>query len=297
MDLSVPYTLDTLVGQGNYSDALQKMWLGACQSLECKQSTLRVLVRYLLNGEGAKLPGNEARTFLANFEQQFKSRFPNGLKLPDAKVPNRDPLKERNRSQEEVEKGVGALSKNLKGDLQELIRRSTVPGDLEPLAVRDATELWLSSEPDARNLNKIITGFADLFTQEDIKSLDCWLVKKVSDPGFNDVQGYSATCQIQKSSQDDGFDIQVVCPVSPDSKIAMQSANFVIRSGKVQRGVVDNLFFMVPTQTVTDGHHKQCPTGRVGLRAQPYNMQKPQALLPAMSFRFRCIDRTGSVRG
>jgi hypothetical protein len=242
VDLSVPYTLDTLVGQGNYPHALQKMWLSLCQNLDCKQATLRVLTRYLLTGEGVRLPGDAAKIYLANFEASFKTRFPNGMKIPEAKVPNRDPLRDRALSQQEIEKGVGSVPKDLKGDLQDLLRRSTVPGELEPLSTRGPSEIWTSSEPDSRNSNKMISGFADLFTQEDIKALDRWLTKKVSDLNFKDAQSLSSQCQVQQTVQDGGFDLQVVCPVAEDSGMALQSGYFVIRAGKIQKGVMDNLF-------------------------------------------------------
>jgi len=103
-------------------------------------------------------------------------------------------------------------------------------------------ELWTSSEPDVRNSNKMISGFADLFTQEDVKALDRWLTKRVADPSFQDTQSYSGNCQVQLTPQSGGFDLQVMCPVKSDANLALQSGVFVVRNGNIQQGVVDNLF-------------------------------------------------------
>lgn len=243
VDLSVPYALDVLVDKGNYSHAYNKMWLKLCSDSECQKKTVQYILRYLLNGqEGLRMSASEKSDYLLAFEKKFQQRFPHGIKIPSPKIPNRDPLKDRRKSQSEIEQSMNRVDEILKGSLQELISRSSVSGEFEPLMVRPAVELWASSEPDGRNMNKMISGLAEMFTQLDAQQIEGWLEKKVllsGEPGAIDLQ---ASCQIQKTPQGDNFVIQVSCPSENSSEMALQKGYFVINQNQIRKGMIENLF-------------------------------------------------------
>jgi len=242
VDQSVLNTLDTLTDQGNYDHAFQKMWLNLCQSEECQKKTTKSILIYLLNGrEGVYLPGNEREKYLLAFEAQFRQRFPYGMKIPDANILNRNPLQDRKKTQAEIEASMKHVDGLIHAGLQELISRSAVSGEFEPLMIRPPAELWESTEPDVKNRNSMLSGFADFFTAQDARMIDAWLVSQAASGKVQSLQ-IQGKCQIQKSTVAGGMDVQVACDPTDKSSLALEMGYFPIRGNQVQNGLLENLF-------------------------------------------------------
>lgn len=238
IDLGVPYALDTLIGKANYYHAFQKMWLTLCESLECKQKTIKGVLSYLLNGqEGIALSPDDV--FLKKFEEHFRSRFPKGLKIPDASVPNRNPLRDRQKSQAEIEKSLQKMDTDLKDNLQDLITRSAVSGHFEPLLIRPPIELWMDSGRDQRNTNKMLVGFAEFFTLQDVQQLDNWLARSANEKKS---KNFEVSCDVEKFPNGDNYDLQVSCPFNDSTPLALESL-YVSVSGGTAQGQLESLFF------------------------------------------------------
>ena len=243
VDLSVPYALDTLTDKANYFHAFQKMWLNLCNGDDCRKKITKLILTYILNDrEGLYLPGVEKENALMAFEARFQQRFPNGLKIPEANLPNRDPLQDRLKTAAEVENSMKSIDGVIHAGLQDLISRSAVSGQVEPLMVRPPAEIWKSSEPDfERNTNKMIVGFANYFSALDARSIDAWLSKHVGS-GKVQLGLLKGTCEIQKSAATGDMEVQVICNPKDKAGLAMENGYFPIRAGQVQGGLVTNLF-------------------------------------------------------
>lgn len=176
IDLGVPYSLDNLTDDGNLFHLYQKVWLSLCADAACQTETLRSIFYYVLSSREGVFGAEAHAAYLQKMSQDYKARFPNGLKIPSPDIPNRDPLTETDDSPKVT---LDKIPVKVKGTIQELVSKSTVPGEFEPLQPRDPTSIIDSWDIDkARNANKLILGLSDFFGFQDVKWLDGWLIKE-----------------------------------------------------------------------------------------------------------------------
>ncbi len=242
VDTAVPYAIDTLTDKNNYFHAFQKMWLTLCQTDDCQKKNLKSILTYLLNGqEGVFQPKSAKDNELVAFEGRFRQRFPNGMKIPSANIPNRDPLQDRKKTQAEIEASMKNVDGAIHASLQDVISRSAVSGEFEPLMVRGPSELWLGTEPDKRNTNLMQVGFANLFSAQDARLIDSWIIQKTNSAQMPSWQ-LQGDCQIQKSEAAGGIEIQMTCQPKGKAGLALETGYFQIQGQKVQTGLMENLF-------------------------------------------------------
>ncbi len=135
-----PNELDDATDRANLFALYQLLWQEGCENDACRGDLLLDLLQYRLS---AKL--NPDR-----WEQEWSARWPQGLALPNADIPNRDPL------------------------LNASTRLLDVPANLEALSAREPLQVWFAREGAARAL----AGFSELIATSDVTQLDQWLVRQ-----------------------------------------------------------------------------------------------------------------------
>ena len=158
--------------KANYFSMYQKIWQKLCAEKNCRYQTIKYVLQYMLSGQqGIVKSSGVIENFLTPVAAKFSQMWPSGLKVPDPKIPNRDPIRDRRSP------GIGggnSSTGNLDQDLQKLVSDSMIPGELEPTLPRRhlTEETWNNLAPDDFNVNQWLVGLTNMFTREDIAKLD-----------------------------------------------------------------------------------------------------------------------------
>jgi hypothetical protein len=169
-DVDAAYAVDNATDRANLLAAAQLLWSEGCGARAadrgCRAELLaRVLARRL--GD-APVPA-AART--GTVGRAWAERFPHGLLLPTADIPNRLPLRAE-------ERGNGAVavphtrSPEAHTRLVELVRGSDVPSALEPLQPREPAETWSARDLAGRVEGRVVSVLAGFLTDRDARRID-----------------------------------------------------------------------------------------------------------------------------
>ena len=90
IDESITNRIDTSTDQANLVPAYQKIWKELCADAACKKAALKAILHLRLN---SRYSGRDFETsqWVADFENQWQSKWPQGLAITSADIPNRDP--------------------------------------------------------------------------------------------------------------------------------------------------------------------------------------------------------------
>lgn len=165
--------IDLATSRANYLAPSQLFWQSACDgesvnsmaSYQCRAGLLRAVLQYRLSGDLAYNSASSAyRTdFVRNLIKNWQLHWPQGLLLPSADIPDRDPF------------------------------RSNSPDPaLDPLSPRPAHAFWEGpTEVLAKGLVYRLAGF---FTHADIARLDARLIELAS----NKIRSYRSSCRVTR---------------------------------------------------------------------------------------------------
>ncbi len=141
--VEVPNAIDDATDRANGIGVTQRLWAEACNA-ECRRLALAAAIQHHLTGRFDREP------FARALEQGFRSRWPDGLAIPNPDVPNRDPFAFHGGPSD-----TGA---------------SHVPAALEALVPRAPLEIW---RPDDFELAyRMATGLAELFSNADFSAIE-----------------------------------------------------------------------------------------------------------------------------
>ncbi len=163
--VDIPFAIDAATNRANYFTYYQLMWQKACHSLpggtdnneladiRCRAALLRASLQFLLTG-GLHFDTG-AVSYRNDFRQYIKAnavrRWPDGLLVPDADIPNRNPLLSRSPASNVISEAF------------------------DPLVIRAPLE-WLDAGSD-RALFLLVKGLAEFFAEPDRRRLDQHLFK------------------------------------------------------------------------------------------------------------------------
>jgi hypothetical protein len=199
--VDVPYLVDAATDRANRFAAYQLLWRqgcggGAAGAVRCRAAALRAALQLALSG--GRHFDRGARSFAEDLEpplaRAFAERWPAGLLLPDPDLPNRDPLRVEGQKVRVV--SVPATLAQGERDLfGELVRRSQVPAELEPLNPRPPLEVWTLSRsfgggrglPDGGlagpgALDRLPAGLGEFLAEGDLRLLDEHLLARATAP-------------------------------------------------------------------------------------------------------------------
>ncbi len=158
--VDLPYTIDNASDRANAFALTQLLWRQGCGDAEpaaqrCRAGLFAASLRYALSG-GQLWPGDAtfADAVAAPLIREARRRWPQGLAIGNADLPNRDPLA-----------GVAELPANP-------ARRaglSHVAVAFDPLLPRAAVDIWQPEAPDA--LRRVTAGLAEFISEADRQRL------------------------------------------------------------------------------------------------------------------------------
>lgn len=173
--------------------AHNKLWRLGCQTDDdrslarrCRAAALLAALQYGLNSDSDFNAGSPRfrSDFIATFGANFSRLWPQGFKLAQAELPDRNPL------------GDGAFGYAGAGAGEapaDLLKASEVPAALDPLNRRPARETWyFGSGQDAV---RYIAGWSRMFSSTDMQALDAQLVRRAARIDA-DAQTFSSACEL-----------------------------------------------------------------------------------------------------
>ena len=149
--VDVPNAMDDATDRANLFAAYQNLWRDGCggtiaAARSCRAQALRAALQYRLTGERRFEQTSPAfrQGFLGPLHTNWQRNWPDGIRIPDNDIPNRDPLQ-----------------------FADSQRLADVPARFEPLLRRGHKETW-QFETDRYRL---IKGVGEFFGGADIQSL------------------------------------------------------------------------------------------------------------------------------
>ncbi len=149
--VDVPNAIDDATDRANLFAAYQSLWRTGCgevarEARTCRAQALRAALQYRLTGERSFDQRSAAfvHGYLAPLQRNWLLNWPDGIKIPNNDIPNRDPLQ-----------------------FTDSERLAHVPARFEPLLPRGHKEIW-QFETDRYRL---IKGIGEFFSDADIELL------------------------------------------------------------------------------------------------------------------------------
>lgn len=194
--VDISQAIDDATDRANMLSIWQAIWRDGCRvpadelaSARCRADALTLAIAHGL-GIGTALQPESAR-LARTLEAGWQQRWPDGLPVPDADIPDRDPLRDIARRF-----GSLAVDGNTPGTvehaLEALTSRNSIPAMLEPLRQRAAAARWRPSDIGARE--QFIAGLAGFLARTDLQALDRRL-SSLSAP----VQLTSSACRFERT--------------------------------------------------------------------------------------------------
>jgi hypothetical protein len=169
-DVDAAYAVDNATDRGNLLAAWQLLWSEGCgdgaAGRRCRAALLGRVVAHRLGD--APTPAAAAGDAVG---RAWAERFPHGLLLPTADIPNRLPLRG-----DELRGAAVAVpltrSPEARTRLVELVRASDIPSALEPLQPREPAEAWSARDLGGGLAGRVVAGLGGFLTDDDARRLD-----------------------------------------------------------------------------------------------------------------------------
>ncbi len=229
VDISAPQGLDQTTKLGNTFHAYHKMWQRLCSDMECRKQLLRQILLYKLVGQNLLLLTPDLQNLNSVLASRWQKEFPQGMVLPEASVPNRDPLQNVNDRGRENISMIQGKAPAVKSALEQVLALGNIPGEFEPARVRAPMQpAWTSpfllpesSIGDAASpepgVARLIAGYAEFFTTSDIKTIDRILISRPTEQ----VETLKAHCSWLMGSDQVSFTLK--CQFGPESRVSFSS--------------------------------------------------------------------------
>ena len=278
--VDVPYLIDNATDRANLFSAWQLLWREGCGGMDpdavrCRADLLSFALQYRLSGgQGFDMrsPAYGER-FLPALARRARARWPGGWRVPSADLPNRNPM--FGVSSQRTSLGPGGLGPpeapgaTARAQLAELVRRSDVPSQFEPLLPRAPLAVWPPPGTDDAGSGRAVAGLSEFFAASDIRRLDDHLARSGPVPGAVR-KSWVAECTFEESARDgEPRRVSFACrgpetpPKMADGVFALEGRVYAdggrIRRGSIDRVALDGVEEM-PELEVTSGALKN--TGR-----------------------------------
>ncbi|MDH3688708.1 MAG: hypothetical protein OEU36_04415 [Gammaproteobacteria bacterium] len=215
-----PSILDYSSDRATYYSSYQLLWREGCggdtrEAVSCRAAVLLALLQYRLTAswnfdEGSPRYRDE---FVPVVTRNWQQRWPNGLHIPTADIPDRNPL--------------------LTGE--------HIHAELDPLAVRPPRATWTNPRPII--FTSMIKRLAEFLTESDVKRLDRFLYRSTLESEVAH-EIYEGTCQLVKTPEsNDAWQLQFSCNDSEQdtTPIISVGGRILIEGERLQRGKIDHL--------------------------------------------------------
>lgn len=221
--VDVPYAIDIAVKRANGFALTQRAWQDACGgddpiARRCRTGLFTAALRHALS-DGRKWSGNADfnSRVATRIRAESGRRWPNGLAVPAADIPNRNPLQ-----------GVA----NSPDDTPRRAVYAHVPARFEPLSPRPPQSVWRVDAADA--IDQIVGGLAEFVAATDRRRLEAALAKAPAQ-----VIQHRAPCRFDQGASRWSVRCQPTSGESgPQLTVTLETARSKISGGRLERLVL-----------------------------------------------------------
>lgn len=155
-----PRAISDAVERANLFSAYQQIWRKGCadelrksREIACRSAILTAALQYKLSGSRHfDIASNRyLKDLVETLRQAWRRNWPNGLSIPDPRVPDRDPM----------------------------VTGAEVSTEFDPLQLRPPLQQWLADEPGV--IEAVIKGLSQFISNGDVRRLDAKLFALASD--------------------------------------------------------------------------------------------------------------------
>ncbi len=266
--VDVPYFIDNATDRANLLSAWQLLWQDGCggseaEAIRCRADLLTFLLQYRLSGSrrfDTRSPAFRER-LLPALARRAAARWPAGWRVPNADLPNRNPLRAPARAENADGRSATAALGPGAASIAEVVRRSDVPSELEPLLSRAPLAVWPPPGTDVAGIERTVAGLAGFLAEADVRRLDARLAALGIEQGGAS-KTYASACAFDEGRSDGTRRVSFVCrapaesPKEADGVFALEGRIFLdataVRRGSIDAVSVDGLDEM-PEAEVTGG--------------------------------------------
>ncbi len=238
--VDIPNAIDAATDRANKFSAFQLLWREGCKSLYnvesvgCRAAAFRLTVEHLLSGARVfDTRSSPYKSLASELSKQWSKKWPNGLLIPDADIPNRNPILHTGELQ-------GYTGNPIKpaAELREQANRRSI---FEPSNPRPPLEVWGLSTTGEALANRMIAGLGGFLTVDDMRRLDDHLFRKGPKKWV-----YESNCELIPRIAGGGTDrLRFRCESGLEASAGRFSLSGVvyIQPGKPLRGSIERVAF------------------------------------------------------
>jgi len=248
--VDVPNAIDDATDRANEFAAYQLLWQEGCErtgaprdSIRCRAELLRLLLQSRLNGSRpplGPLPPSRRRV-IPQFATYWKERWPQGLKIPNPDLPNRNPL-DYVRTIPSVS-GEPPLPSVGYGNSRE---RTMIRSIFEPSLAREPSAVWPVFTGDDDHVDRLLRGLSRFLADVDLARLDTHLFRQAlrSDAP---VRRYPSRCEAEVRNRGGTTDrVTLRCrrperPNGDDERGFSMEGVLYLKGGTIVSGTIDRL--------------------------------------------------------
>ena len=241
--VDVPYAIDAATDRANKLSAFQLLWREGCKSLYnvesvgCRAAVFRLALQHMLSGaHGVDTGTPEYQGVVSSLAKQWLKKWPNGLLIPDADIPNRNPVLHAAQLRNYAAMDGGQVQRNA-GAPEQADRRSI----FEPSNPRLPLEIWRLSATGETQAKRLISGLSAFLSANDIRRLDDYLFRNGTKERV-----YGSTCELTPRTDRGVIDrLTFHCESAQEGSPGRLSLSGVLyfQHGQPVRGGIDRVIF------------------------------------------------------
>jgi hypothetical protein len=179
--IDVPDAIDQATDRANEFSLYQLLWQEGCERARSPSDSIRCradLFRFLLQSRLTGLPDLVHRLpeyrdqFTAHIAARWSEKWPQGLKIPNPDLPNRNP------AGYEPAVAMAAGGPGTAVSRYEAGERAKIRSTFEPTILREPLAIWSVSSESRETIDHIVTGLSGFLAGVDIERLDTYLVRQ-----------------------------------------------------------------------------------------------------------------------
>jgi len=251
--VDIPYALDNATDRANLLAAYQLLWRDGCEvaanreaSARCRAALFVAALQYRLSGR-QQFDRAEMRFrdhVLPVFARNAREYWPSGLRIPNADLPNRDPLIL-------PVSAPGTRLQQTSGEAYSMAENVNVQAAFDPLVPRDPSQVWQIA--DAVSVTRLVAGLAEFIAESDVRRLSTHLSRQAR--AAKDARiAYESECEIRRSRRSaNAYRIDFQC--SADRTVAARAilqGRLYVEGRSAVRGSVDRVVLTDQAQSTSE---------------------------------------------
>jgi hypothetical protein len=241
--VDVPNAIDAATDRANKLSAFQLLWREGCKSLyhvesvDCRAAAFRLTLQHLLSGaRGFDTSVAQYQGLVSSLSKQWLKKWPNGLLIPDADIPNRNPVLHTAQL-----RNYAAMDGGQVRSTAEPPNQSDIRSIFEPSNPRPPLEVWRLTTTGVTQANRLISGLGAFLSANDIRRVDDHLFGKGTKEWV-----YGSDCELTPRADAGVIDrLTFRCESAQKVSAGRLSISGVVyfQHGKPVKGSIDRVIF------------------------------------------------------